>query len=125
MLSAVNGALLSAYALPVGTVLPTNVKVTMASAQTALGASLALGSFGQVLNNQTSHVELSFTRREANIQSDVSTGTSKGVTQETCNGALNDMSSEAEEVSHIEAFTGDRGDIMDIDYAKEQGLSIE
>ena len=32
MASAFNGVLLAAYALPVGTVLPTNVKVTMASA---------------------------------------------------------------------------------------------
>ena len=51
MAATLNGVLLSAYALPVGTILPTNVKVTMASAQAGLGASVAKGMIaGGILN---------------------------------------------------------------------------
>ena len=54
MMSALNGVLLAAYALPVGTVLPTNVKVTMASAQAGLGASVAKGAIAGGLFNMAS-----------------------------------------------------------------------
>ena len=44
--------LLAAYTVPVGTVLPTNVKMTMASTGASLAGSIALGSIaGGLVNN--------------------------------------------------------------------------
>jgi len=80
-MACLNGVFLSAYALPIGTVLPTNVKLTMMSAQTGMVNSLAKGTIaGSLMTIASSNSSMNVpVQLDGADRSDVSNGSSNAI----------------------------------------------